>query len=128
MNKLQEILDEFLYITEDMDKCRTKRGINSFRNAIYIFIEDRIPEYTKAKCRESLSLKSIKDMNNKNIKNHAAYILDLVDQDFIDTLLEERTKEMLGILRTAGRGIASANTPSAVTNYVIAEIEKKYGL
>lgn len=48
MNKLQEILDEYIYITEDMVKCKTAKGINSFRNAIYIFIQNKFPEFAKS--------------------------------------------------------------------------------
>lgn len=48
MNKLQEILDEYIYITEDMAKCKTAMGINSFRNAIYIFIQKKFPEFAKS--------------------------------------------------------------------------------
>ena len=48
MNKLEEILDEYIYITEDMTKCKTAKGINSFRNAIYIFIQNKFPEFAKS--------------------------------------------------------------------------------
>lgn len=79
MNKLLEIRN--MWIKENEDYLLGWGLSLKLIESIADDIVKHSVEYTESKCRESLSLESIKKMNDKGIKNHASYILQLIDQD-----------------------------------------------